>query len=146
MATPRETEVEGFPALEEFHIESRTMPTRASHPRIIRDENERLRQQLEEVKQSCLLLNHKVEGSETVLGKQKEVILDLKQQLQNQERRHADELRALNDAHAQVLKNFVQKHCMQVQGLENKLRSLQKIIATSLYEKDESGKVGKVDE
>ena len=50
------------------------MPTRTGNPRLIRDENERLRLQLEEVKQSCLLLNHKVEGSETVLSKQKEVI------------------------------------------------------------------------
>mmetsp|Transcript_5599 Transcript_5599/g.11947 ORF Transcript_5599/g.11947 Transcript_5599/m.11947 type:complete len:130 (+) Transcript_5599:42-431(+) len=111
------------------------MPTRPS-PRVIRDENERLREQLDEVKQSCLLLNHKVEGSETILSKQKEVILDLRQQLQAQELRHTEELRALNDAHSQVLKNFVQKHSIQVQGLEKKLRSLQNIVATSIVQKE----------
>ena len=57
------------------------MPTRVEYPRAARDENERLRIQLEQVKQSCLLLNHRVEGSETVLTKQKETIVELKKQL-----------------------------------------------------------------
>ena len=121
---------------EESVDEIDAMPTR-SNPRLVRDENERLKQQLDEVKQSCLLLNHQIEGSETILAKQKDVILDLKQQLKTQEVRHAKELRALNDAHSQVLKNFVQKHCTQVQGLEQKVRSLQKIVSSSLYEEEE---------
>ena len=92
------------------------MPTRVEYPRAARDENERLRIQLEQVKQSCLLLNHRVEGSETVLTKQKETIVELKKQLKTQELRHSKELRALNEAHTQVLKNFVQKHSAQVSG------------------------------
>ena len=42
---------------EESVDEIDAMPTRAN-PRLVRDENERLKQQLDEVKQSCLLLNH----------------------------------------------------------------------------------------
>ena len=114
------------------------MPTR-----VVRNENERLKQQLDQVRQSCLLLNHKVEGSETVLNKQRDIILELKQQLKSQEVRHAKELRALNDAHSQVLKNFVQKHCAQVSGLEKKVRSLQKILHCSYQgeaeEEDQAG-------
>ena len=102
------------------------MPTR-----VARDGNERLRQQLEQVKQSCLLLNHKIEGSDTVISRQREAIAELKHQLKSQEERHTKELRALNDAHSQVLKNFVQKHCIQVSGLERKVTSLKKIVHTS---------------
>ena len=115
------------------------MPTRSTNPRVYRDENDRLKQQLAEVRQSCLLLNHKIEGSETLLSKQKDVILGLKQQLQRQEVRHAKELRALNEAHSQVLKNFVKKHCIEVSGLEKKVRSVQKILHTSLLEGEEGG-------
>ena len=115
------------------------MPTRSTNPRAYRDENDRFKQQLAEVRQSCLLLNHKIEGSETLLSKQKDVILGLKQQLQRQEVRHAKELRALNEAHSQVLKNFVKKHCIEVSGLEKKVRSVQKILHTSLLEGEEGG-------
>ncbi|QDZ18015.1 hypothetical protein HOP50_01g05210 [Chloropicon primus] len=117
------------------------MPT--VYQRSGREENERLRDQLEQVKQSCLLLNHKVEGNESVLSKQREIIVQLKQQLKSQEVRHAKELRELSDAHSQVLKNFVQKHCIQVSGLEKKVRSLQKIMHTSFQrpEGEESDEV-----
>ena len=115
------------------------MPTRVEYPRAARDENERLRIQLEQVKQSCLLLNHRVEGSETVLTKQKETIVELKKQLKTQELRHSKELRALNEAHTQVLKNFVQKHSAQVSGLESKIRSLSKILRSLVPEGGASG-------
>ena len=74
-----------------------------------------------------------------MLTKQKETILELKKQLKSQELRHSKELRALKEAHTEVLKNFVQKHSAQVSGLESKIRSLSKILRSLVPEGGASG-------
>ena len=91
-------------------------------------EADQLRNQLDLARQSCLILNHKVEEMEGERKQQQETIAELRDQLRDQEHRHSRELEMLSEAYSKVFNKLAKKHAMQVQSLEYKVRSVRKLV------------------